>query len=158
MVHPIVHQKKPCQKKPGSSIQYINSQPPAPFFVMISSEAWWLGGSYRTPVTTPVLQHGRECRRRRYGAGARRGAFGGRKTDAAGAAGPGKLGVVEGSSQKKCGISEGTFIKVGGIFQKILGLEPKKMGGRNLLIHLPTFLVQNVGWEGKKWRGKLKIL
>jgi len=71
--------KKPCQKKPGSSIQYINSQPPAPFFVMISSEAWWLGGSYRTPVTTPVLQHGRECRRRRYGAGARRGAFGGRK-------------------------------------------------------------------------------
>ena len=69
-----------------------------------------------------------------------------------------EVGSCGGFFQKNVGFHIGNFHKSWRDLPKIVGFEPKKMGGRNLLIHPPTFLVQNFGWEGKKWRGKLKIL
>lgn len=147
MVHPIVHQKKTCPKKPGSSIQYINSQPPAPFFVdppgrqsrhQSSSTAGSAGAGAAAPAPDAELLEAENRRSRSCWTW--------------------EVGSCGGFFQKNVGFHIGNFHKSWRDLPKIVGFEQKKMGGRNLLIHPPTFLVQNFGWEGKKWRGKLKIL
>ena len=109
--------KKNCPKKPGSSIQYINSQPPAPFFVdppgrqsrhQSSSTAGSAGAGAAAPAPDAELLEAENRRSRSCWTW--------------------EVGSCGGFFQKNVGFHIGNFHKSWRDLPKIVGFKPKKWG------------------------------